>query len=462
MDSKITAENKSQFNRRDFLKLGVTAGVGAAVVGLAGEGCKTSQKKLATQPGLPKVPPIDPVRVGFIGVGHRGAGHVRNFLKLQGVEIKAICDIVPEKVARMQKWVVDAGFPKPAAYTRGDHDYERMCQEADIDLVIIATPWGWHVPMAVAAMKNGKHAATEVPAATTLDGAWELVETAEKYQKHCVMLENCNYGRREMMVLNMVRQGVFGDIIHGAAGYIHDLRQHKLSGYYENEWRVQYSIKYNGNLYPTHGLGPIANYMGVNRGDRFDFLVSMSSLSEGLHAYALEKYGPESKYSKMKFALGDVNVSMIKTVKGLTITLYHDTNLPIPYSRIDMVQGTKGASIGYPDRIYIEGRSPHHQWEPLEKYRGEFDHPLWQKLEALAKGSGHGGMDFLEIYRLIEALRTGTPTDMDVYDAAALSSVVELSERSVANKSRPVDFPDFTRGFWKERPPLTIPGPTAV
>ena len=457
MGKKNEVESTSRFDRRDFLKLGVTAGVGAAVAGFVAQGCETSPKKLATKPGLPKVPPIDPVRVGFIGVGHRGAGHVRNFLKLEGVQIKAICDIVPEKAARMRKWVVDAGFPEPAIYTRGEHDYERMCREADIDLVIIATPWGWHVPMAVAAMKNGKHAATEVPAATTLDGAWELVETAEKYQKHCVMLENCNYGRREMMVLNMVRQGVFGDIIHGAGGYIHDLRSHKLSGYYEGEWRVKYSIKYNGNLYPTHGLGPLANVMAINRGDRFDFLVSMSSLSEGLHDYAVEKFGPESKYAKAKFALGDVNVSLIKTLKGLTITLYHDTNLPTPYSRIDMVQGTKAMSIGYPDRIYIEGRSPHHQWEPLETYREEFDHPLWKKLETLAKGSGHGGMDFLEIYRLIQALRTGTPTDMDVYDAAALSSVVELSERSVANKSRPVDFPDFTRGFWKVRPPLKIP-----
>jgi hypothetical protein len=293
----------------------------------------------------------------------------------------------------------------------------------------------------------------------TLDEAWELVETAEKYQKHAVMMENCNYGRRELMVLNMVRQGIFGEIIHAAGGYQHDLRELKVNpDFYEGQWRIEHSVKRNGNLYPTHGLGPISNCIGINRGDRFDYLVSMSSKARGLNLYAAEKYGPDNKYAHTKFALGDVNVTLIHTVNGVTVTVYHDTDLPRPYSRIDMVQGTTAISMGYPDRIHIEGRSPAHQWEPLEKYRDEFDHPLWRHIGELAKGAGHGGMDFLEDYRLVRALQTGTPTDMDVYDAVTLSAVSPLSEISVAGRSKPVDFPDFTRGMWKKRPPLVIPG----
>jgi hypothetical protein len=307
-------------------------------------------------------------------------------------------------------------------------------------------------------MKNGKHAATEVPAAVTIDECWDLVETAEKYNKHCVMMENCNYGQRELMVLNMVRKGVFGELINASAGYLHDLRNYKLGGAYEEDWRIQHSIKRNGNLYPTHGLGPVANCMNINRGDRFDYLVSMSSNARGLNNFAAKHLGPDHKYSKMKYALGDVNISLIKTVKGLTISLFHDTNLPRPYDRIDMVQGTNAISIGYPDRIHIEGKSPAHEWESLENYREQFDHDLWKNIGELAKGANHGGMDFLEDYRLVQSLLTGTPTDMDVYDAVALSVQSELSEISVADKSRPVDFPDFTRGMWKKREPLVIPG----
>ena len=456
MDKK---ENQSkEFKRRDFIKLGV-AGVGAAALGSVLKGCtdKTTQT-LSSKPGLPKVAPIDKVRFGFVGVGNQGSSHVRNFLNIGDVEIKAICDIIPENVERMQNWVTEAGFAKPAGYSKGEYDFKRMCEQEDLDLVFTATPWNWHVPILLAAMENGKHAATEVPAAVTLDESWQMVETAEKYQKHCVMMENCNYGRRELMVLNMVRQGVFGEIIHAAGGYLHDLRNYKIGDAYEDQWRIKHSITRDGNIYPTHGLGPVSNCIGINRGDRFDYLVSMSSKSRGLNLFAAEKIGPDSEFAKTKFALGDVNVTLIKTVNEVTITIYHDTNLPRPYDRIDMVQGTKAISMGYPDRIHIEGKSPAHQWESLEKYQQEYDHPLWQNISDLAKGAGHGGMDFLEDYRLIQALRTGTPTDMDVYDAAALSAVSELSELSVANKSHPVDFPDFTRGLWKTREPLVVPG----
>ncbi|MFZ5519517.1 MAG: Gfo/Idh/MocA family oxidoreductase [Candidatus Zhuqueibacterota bacterium] len=456
--SKHNSNSHSDFSRRDFLVLGAAGGLGATLVGSGLLSCSGEPRKMSTSPGLPLISPIETVRVGFVGVGMQGSSHVQNFLNIEGVQIKAICDIIEEKVARMQKWVVDAGQPKPTGYSRGEFDFKRMCQEEDLDLVFTATPWDWHVPVCLAAMENGKHAATEVPAAVTIEECWQLVETAEKQLKHCVMMENCNYGRAEMLILNMVRQGIFGELIHGECGYNHDLRNFKLGGLYEGDWRVQHSIKRNGNLYPTHGLGPVAQCMNVNRGDQFEYLVSMSSNSRGLQLYAAEKLGQEHKYTRQKYALGDVNVSLIKTVHGLIITLYHDTNLPRPYTRINLVQGTRGITQGYPDQIHIEGRSPAHQWEPLENYRAEFDHPLWKNIGEKAAGAGHGGMDYLEDYRLVQALRTGAPTDMDVYDAAALSCVSELSERSVANKSRPVDFPDFTRGMWKTREPLGIIG----
>ncbi len=449
-------DDQHGMKRRDFLKTGAAASIGAAVSAIALSGCESNQRSLDTAPGLPKVAPIEKVRMAFVGVGNQGSNHVKNFMRIDGVEIVAICDIVPEKVARIQNMLTEAGYTKPKGYSSGNFDFVKMCETEELDLVFTATPWNWHVPVCVAAMKNGKHAATEVPAAVTLDECWELVETAEKYNRHCVMMENCNYGRRELTVLNMVRQGIFGELIHAACGYLHDLRDNKTGDNYEGQWRIYHSIKRNGNLYPTHGLGPVANCLNINRGDQFDYLVSMSSNSRGLKEYAVKTLGAESEFGRANYALGDVNVSMIKTKKGMTITLYHDTNLPRPYSRIDLVQGTKAISMGYPDQIHIEGRSPAHQWEPLEKYEAEFEHPLWKKIGELAKGAGHGGMDFLEDYRLIQALRTGTPTDMDVYDAAALSCVSELSELSVANKSKPIDFPDFTRGLWKNRDPWGI------
>ena len=454
---KKNKHNKSTFNRRDFIKKTAAAGLSLPLLSAGLTACSREAKQLTTAPGLPVVPPMEKVRIGFVGVGMQGSGHVRNFLNIEGVEIKAICDVIEEKVARMQEWVVEAGFPKPTGYSRGEYDFVRMCEEEELDLVLTATPWKWHVPVCVAAMKNGKHAATEVPAAVTIDECWELVETAETYQKHCVMLENVNYGYSEMMILNMVRQGLFGELINAECGYRHDLRNYKLGGLYEGDWRVQHSIKRNGNLYPTHGLGPVAQCMNIDRGDRFEYLVSMSSNSRGLQEYARTMLGPDHPYSKQKYALGDVNISLIKTHNGLTITLFHDTNLPRPYSRINLIQGTRGITQGFPDLIHIEGRSPAHRWEPLENYAEEFEHPLWKTIGKEATWAGHGGMDYLEDYRLVQALRSGTPTDMDVYDAVSLSCVSELTERSVADKSRPQDFPDFTRGFWKTRPPLEIP-----
>jgi predicted dehydrogenase len=442
-------------NRRTFLE--IAAGFLSAAA--AGRTMRAAAPP-AQSPDKPSVPfaapPIPEVRIGFVGVGGQGSAHVRNMLRVPGAKVTAVCDIAPERVALVQKWVVAAGQKEPTGYTRGPRDFERLCETENLDLVFTATPWEWHVPVCVAAMKNGKHAATEVPAAMTLDDCWQLVEHAEKHRKHCVMMENCNYDRPEMMVFNMVRKGLFGEILHAEGGYLHDLRSVKFSSTGEGLWRRAWASKVNGNLYPTHGLGPVANCLDINRGDRFEYLVSMSGPSRGLQDWAREHFPEGSPQRGEKYVLGDVNVSLIRTARGRTITVVHDTNLPRPYSRIHMVQGTRGLFMGYPDRVYIEGRSPEHRWEEARAYLQEFDHPLWVQLTKTAEGAGHGGMDYIEDYRLVKCLREGLPTDMNVYDAAALSSVVQLSERSHARRSASVDFPDFTRGRWQSTPPLGI------
>ena len=444
----------TKYDRRDFLKLGAAAGAGLALAGLSNSGCT---EWLRGKPPEISAPPIDPVRIGFVGVGLQGSAHVMNLLKIEGVEIRAVCDIVEEKVTRIQNLVVEAGQPKPAGYSRSETDFKRLCRQDDLDLIYNATPWRWHVPVCLAAMKAGKHAATEVPAAVTIDECWQLVETSEKTRKYCVMMENCCYDQTELMVLNMVRKGLLGELLHAEGGYLHDLRAIKFSSEGEGLWRLEHSIKRNGNLYPTHGLGPIAQCMNINRGDRFDYLVSMSCNSKGLNLYAEKQFGPDSPQAKQKYALGDVNSSLIRTVNGRTIILKHDCNTPRPYSRDILLQGTKGIVRKYPEqKIYIEEKSLPHTWEPLENYAAEYEHPLWKTLGQNIEGAGHGGMDYIENYRLIKCLRTGTPPDMDVYDAAALSAVSQLSERSVARSGQPMDFPDFTRGKWKTSSPLGI------
>jgi predicted dehydrogenase len=440
-------------DRRDFLK--TTAG--AVAVSAAAPLVRAAGPDTQSAPPPPfAAPPIELVRIGYVGIGGMGSAHVRNLLRVPGCRITAVCDVNPERTAWAVKAVTEAGHPAPAAYEKGPRDFERLCAEEDLDLVYNATPWEWHVPICLAAMRHGKHAAVEVPAAMTVDDCWALVESAEKHQRHCVMMENCNYGRMEMLAFHLVRQGLFGEILHGEGGYLHDLRDIKFSTRGEGLWRRAWSQKLNGNLYPTHGLGPIANCMDINRGDRFDYLVSMSGPSRGLQNWAAEHYPPDAPQRREKFALGDVNVTLVKTANGRTIYVSHDTNLPRPYSRIHLVQGTKGLFQGYPDRVYIEGRGKPHRWEQANDYLEEFDHPLWKDIAEQAKGAGHGGMDYMEDYRLVKCLREGLPTDMTVYDAAALSSLVGLTVQSVASRSRPVDVPDFTRGRWQVHPPLDI------
>lgn len=452
--------------RRDFVRTGALGAAAAtgAVAGCDANGSRRPQGGSGAPPRGMAAPPAHPlaapanevVRIGFVGVGGMGTAHVRNLVRIEGCVVAAVCDVVAAHAEQAAQIVEDAGHPPPVLYTRGETDFERLCAEADLDLVYTATPWRWHVPVCVAAMRAGKHAATEVPAAYTLDGCWELVETAEAARRHCVMMENVNYGRSELLCLHLVRQGLLGEVLHAECGYLHDLRAIKFADEGEGLWRRAHSWTRNGNLYPTHGLGPVANCMDVNRGDRFDHLVSMSGPSRGLQDWAAEHYAQDHPKRAETFALGDVNGSLIKTALGKTIYVSHDTNLPRPYSRINLVQGTRGIFQGYPDRVYVEGRSPEHEWEPAESYYEEHEHPLWAALREEAVGAGHGGMDFLEDYRLVKCIREGLPTDMNVYDAAALSAVCELSERSVAQGSAPVAFPDFTRGRWREWTPWPV------
>ena len=435
-------------DRRGVLKAGAALGAGLVAVGGG------SERKVSKRPEPVDSEPCDPVRIGYVGVGNMGSVHVKNLLNIEGAEIRALCDIVPEKVARAQKWVTDAGFEKPAAYTRGPYDFKRMCKEEDLDLVYTATPWRWHVPVCVAAMEAGKHAATEVAAATTLEGCWKLVETSEKTRRHCVMMENCCYDREELIILNMLHQGVLGEVLHAECGYMHDLRSLIFLEAKRGKWRRKHSVERNGNLYPTHGLGPVADYMDINRGDRFDYLVSMSCKSRCLNLFAAEKYGPDSSQATRDYACGDVNTTLIRTARGRTIMLGFNNQAPRPYSRMVTVQGTKGLVRKYPEpKVYLDGRSPGHQWEPLEKYEEQYKHPLWAELAEKGEGVGHGGMDYIEDYRLVQALRHGEYPDSDVYDAAALSVVTPLTEKSVAKRSKPVEFPDFTRGGWEHDAP---------
>ena len=460
-------------DRRQLLRVGA-ASVGGAGLGLGGFGGLTALSadelaRLQERPHLGPAPaklfaadPIEVVRVGFVGVGLQGGAHVQNFLRIDGVEIVSVGDINRGRAEEVAGWIEADGRPSPRLYTRDEWDFVRMCEEEDLDLVFTSTPWEWHVPVCLSAMENGKHAATEVPAAYTVEDCWKLVEYAEKYQKHCVMMENCNYERPEMMVFRMARLGLFGELLHAECGYLHDLRAIKFEDKDEGLWRRAHAMVRDGNFYPTHGLGPVANVLDINRGDQLDYLVSMSTPSRGLQQWQREHLPPGDSKRAEQYVQGDVNTTMIKTLHGKTIYVSHDTNLPRPYSRIHMVQGTQGLFHGYPHRVHVEGISPDHQWEDWMDLRDEYDHPIWAQLEERSAGAGHGGMDYIEDYQLVRALREGKPTDMNVYDAAMLSVICPLTEWSVANRSQPVDVPDFTRGRWAEWPRLEFLGAPVV
>jgi hypothetical protein len=452
----IMKQLTTSLSRREFLT--VTGAVGAGI-GLATGTAATALDPAAPapKPGQQRVfdlrfPPLDAVRIGMIGVGGRGMSLLGNLLDIDRVEIKAVCDVVPGRVERAQQRVVAKGQPEPAGYTKDDTDFENLCRRDDLDLVYIATPWDWHVPMALSAMQQGKHAAIEVPAAMTLGECWQLVDTAEQTRRHCVMLENCCYGEIELMVLRMTHQGVLGDLTHGEAGYIHEARDYLLQGTREANWRRGFVSRLDGNLYPTHGLGPVALYLDVNTGDRFDRLVSMSSRELAL-SQRRDTLSPDDPRRRERFACGDLNTTLLKTSLGRTIMVQYSMVQSRPYSRVNLIAGTRGTFGDYPPRLHLDAK-PGDWITDLKPYRDGYGHPLWKQLDAQARQSGgHGGMDYVMNRRLIDCLREGLPMDLTVYDAAAWSSIVPLSIESVSKGSAPVVAPDFTRGAWKDQPP---------
>ena len=385
-----------------------------------------------------------------------------------------------------QKRCRTLGMPEPIAYTRGEYDFKRMCAEEDLDLVYTATPWRWHVPVCLAAMNSGAHAATEIPAALTIEDCWKLVETSESSGKHLSMMENVNYRRDELMILRMCREGVLGELVHAEAGYMHDTRYLKVRDYGDGLWLGDHHAQRNGNLYPTHGLGPLAWNFNLGRGNRMEYLVSMSSKARGMNLYAQEHLPKDHPYRKRNYINGDVNSSLIQLTGGESILIKHDTDLPRPYSRVNLVQGTRGIVRGFPSlqvslesRDFTEGidnpnavdphKGPHHKydWRDGKSYYEKYDHPLWKHISEKAANTpvAADGFkladeirsgDYLEDYRLIQKHLHGESPDFDVYDAASWSVVSALSEKSVANRSQAVDFPDFTKGKWKMRKRLDL------
>ncbi len=439
--------DQNQLTRRNLLR-GAVAGTGAAL--LAQTVAAAPQSAHGSVIGMPFKEHAT-VRLGLVGCGGRGSGVLHDFLAVENVQVTAVCDVVKDAALRSQADVERAGQKPPAVYANGDHDFENLLKRDDVDCAYLATPWDWHVPMALAAMNSGKHAFVEVPAATTIEDCWKLVDTSEKTRRHCIMLENCCYGYNELLVLNMIRDGLFGDLLHGEGAYLHDLRRLLFEDKSEGLWRRVPHTTRNGNLYPTHGLGPVANYMGINRGDRFDYLVSMSSPERGLDAWREAHVPKDSPKWKEKYICGDMNTSLIKTTNELTITLQHDVVNPHPYDRINLIAGVKGIFRDYPPRIYFDSPDKE-EYEPIDQYKERYEHQLWKQEGELArKRGGHGGMDFLMVYRLMECMHKGIAPDLDVYDAAAWSAPGPLSEASVAHGSAPVKFPDFTRGRWKEK-----------
>jgi hypothetical protein len=446
-------DGSSGLSRRDLLKSATIAGAGISISSIGNVAASTLPEPApvaAPVIGL-KFEKRDTVRLGIIGVGARGLGMLGEWLAVDNVQVTAICDIDKAQVDKAVRRIEQAGQKAPATYGKNERDYENLCRRDDIDFIYIATPWEWHVPMCVAGMTNGKHVGTEVPAAVTLKECWELVDVSEKTQRHCVIMENCCYGWSEMMVLNMVKAGMFGELLHAECAYNHDLRGIVNEGRSEGLWRRAWHTKVNGNLYPTHGLGPVANYYGVNRGDKFDFLVSMSSPSVGLNEYREKTVPKDSPKWKEKYICGDVNTSLLRTAKGRTIMLQHNVSTPRPYDRINQIQGTNGLFRDYPARIYLEGQEGEERFTNLDKFKAQYEHALWKNIGDIArKKGGHGGMDYIMVWRLAQCMREGLAPDMDVYDAAAWSAPFPLSAMSVEKNSAPVPFPDFTRGQWKE------------
>lgn len=443
-----------EISRRDLLRSAALTGVGAVVETAVSAGEALTADPAPQGASMRGIPFAETkvVRIGIIGVGGRGSSLLAHMLGCEGVVVAAVCDLDKTRAQRASERITKTGQPAPTLYTAGDNDFDNLCKRDDLDFILVATPWDWHVPMAVAAMTHGKHVGVEVPAATTIADCWKLVDTSEKTQRHCLILENCCYGYNELLALNMVRAGVLGDLTHAEAAYLHDLRSALFDQNGEGAWRRDPHIERNGNLYPTHGLGPVARYLDIHNGDRFDVLISLSSREQSLSTYRQKHLATDDSRRKETYRCGDMNNTILRTVHGRTVLLQHDTVSPRPYSRLNLISGTKGAFADYPARVFIDGESPNHDWEGLDRFKAEYEHPLWTKVGELAKKmGGHGGMDFLMLYRLVQCLHEGMAPDMDVYDAAAWSAPGPLSDLSVAHGGTPQKFPDFTRGQWKEK-----------
>ena len=395
------------------------------------------------------------------------------FLDRPDVEISAICDIDDKMIEMTKEIFRKKGRPIPKIYNRDENDYLNLLSNEDLDGVNIATPWRWHYPMAISAMKNNVHVGVEVPAALTVSECWDLVDTSEKTGKLCMIMENVCYRRDIMAILNMVRLGMFGEIIHCQGGYQHDLRHVKFNdgsqpygggvefgkkGFSEARWRTQHSVDKNADLYPTHGLGPVSPMLDINRGNRMLHVTSTASQARGLNKYIVEKGGKDHPNAQVNFKLGDVVTSVIKCANGQTIVLSHDTNSPRPYSLNFRVQGTQGIWMKDNKSIYIEGLSPeNHRWESENKYLNEYDHPLWKRFSSSKDNlsqAGHGGMDFFIARAFIESIKGAKKPVIDVYDAVSMSVIVPLSESSIESGSKPIKIPDFTRGKWEKNKPI--------
>ncbi|MDR2981797.1 MAG: Gfo/Idh/MocA family oxidoreductase [Puniceicoccales bacterium] len=476
--------NQHNNSRRDFLKTAALAGLGIGFAGMTSACASNSDpvfnavqsqtKDLSLTRRRPKgqkpvhsltTTPIEKVRVGLIGLGQRGGSLINDLLNIPFVEVTAICDIREDRVANALK-KAEAKGQKPMTYSDGDRAWEKLVQQDNIDVVYVASPWNWHCEMCVKSMEAGKHAFVEVAAVVTIDECWKIVDTSEKTQRHCSILENCCYGRNELFVLNMAREGVFGELTHAECAYIHDLRSMLFYLGTEGDWRREYHKVLDGNLYPTHGLGPVCQYMDIGRGDQMKYLVSMSSPEAGLSKWLKDKNPNDGRHAGEKYICGDMNTSLIKTELGRSIMIQHDVISPRPYSRINALSGTGGTFFDYPARLALDDPKKYglnakssHGWlkdDDLETMRQKYDHPLYKQLQERAKTSGHGGMDYVMSYRLLDCIRQGITPDTTVYDAALWSCIIELSAKSVKDGSMPVAIPDFTRGDWKTIKPLGI------
>lgn len=435
-----------------------------------------------------RAPAIECVRVAVIGLGERGIPQAQHFASIPNCEVVGVCDIYADATKRTADFFEKKTGKRPAEYNSDPKAYLRMLEEVKPDAVIINTSWETHAQMAIDCMEHGAHAFVEVPMAITIDDLWRVVDTSERTKKHCMMLENVNYGRDELMFLNMVRQGLIGELLHGEASYIHELRmQMKSVDRGCGSWRTYHYAGRNGNLYPTHGLGPVAQYMNIARtDDTFDRIVSFGSPAKGRAAYAKKNFPADHKWNNMEFKCADMSNSIIKTKAGRTILVQWDETSPRPYDRKNLIQGTEGTLAGFPLRVAgehigysaiekqmaeeqqgqpggkeIASLGGYHKWyegkEAEEALYNQYDHPLYKRLgEEARKNGGHGGMDYIMLYRVIECLHKGEPMDQNVYEGALWSAVSPLSEKSVNEGGMPQVFPDFTRGDWKTTAPLPV------